>query len=336
MRRFFLVILISTAGLCPVSGQVRYGDGPPPGFFFEAAIQSGEFSENFNAASLASGYANALNATGGNLSFTGNKSFSYNLQGGYYFNHKRNLGIGTGILLLTQSGTMQSDSFHVEYMAHDYQGNVYRQLISSNGNINESVKTINLSIPLFLRYKKDITDDLFLTIDGGILYNLLLQNKYSGNQGFDYEAIYKIQGSGTNLTYMYDNAATPGGTDWLVTKQEFLKDNPNGNMQAYFNSLKSIGYNVGLGDTARKSGKVNYSNKSVGFTFQSAINYKIRDRIYGKGGIYVLSQSFTNSSYSNSTALTDKPGTYNSLLNFSKGVQNWSYGFVFGICYSLY
>jgi hypothetical protein len=335
MRRLFLLLLIIVAMPYAVTGQIRYGDGPSPKFFVEADFRVGGFSENITTNSLTSAYSGALNPYAGNINFTGTKSFSYHLQLGYYFNRKRNLGIGTGIFFMRQTGNLEMDSFHVEYMATDYQNDVYRQLISSNGQLNETVKVSNITIPLILRYRKDIIQDLFLTVDAGILYNIMLQNKYSATAGFDYEAIYKIQGTGTNLSYVYDNAATPGGTDWLITKAEFQKDNPNGDMQAYFNSLKSLGYNVGLGDTARKSGKIKYTNTSVGFTFQSAINYKLRDKIYGKAGLFVMEESFSNSANNSFMPLTSKPFEYNSILNYTKSVQTWSYGLLFGLSFYL-
>jgi len=335
MLKFISSFLVTLIFIDPIAAQVRYGDGPPPKTFLEADFGVAASAENINSPSLYSGYANPINTYAGNLSYNSGKSNSYKIQGGYYFGRHRNFGIGTGLIYSRQSGSLGLDSFNVDYKAVDFNGNVYRQQINADGPINENIKTSNVSVPIFLRYKKDLTNDMFLTADLGVSYNLLFQNNYSASGAFDYEAVYKIEGTGTNLTYLYDNAVVPGSTDWLVTKAEFNKDNPNGNIQAYFNQLHELGYNVGLGDTIKKNGKVNYTNKTAGFNFQVALNYKIRDKIYGKAGLYVMEQTISNPANNNTTLLTDKPGEYNSLLNLTRNVQTWNYGIQFGIGFNI-
>jgi hypothetical protein len=336
MKFIFLLISLFFINISILRSQIRYEDGPPARFFAGGDFKTGQYSEKFNSASLTSAYSGVINPYGGNISFKGSQAMAFNAEGGYYFNHNRNIGIGAGIFYSSQKGTASADSFHVEYMNFDYKGHVFRQLLSSEGGVNESVKSSNISIPLFLRYKKGIMTDMFISIDGGILFNMMMQNKYNGSAAFDYEAIYKIEGSGTNLTYLYDNSPYPGETDWLVTKAQFLKNNPNGDFQAYFNSLQKTGFNVGLGDTSGKSGKIKFTHKSIGFTLQAALNYKLRDNIYGKAGFYLQEQAFSNPSSGSPAPITGQPGDYNSLLNYPKTIEIWNYGFLFGINFYFY
>jgi hypothetical protein len=327
IRFLFFTLLFARA--CTAAAQGMWDR--PPKFFFEADIKSGEFNEKLTTSSLTANYPNGLNAVAAKVNFTESNSFAYDLQFGYYFNYARTFGIGTGIFYMTQKGNISTDTFHIEYEATDYKGNVYRQLVSSDGPINESVKISNLTIPLYLRYKKAIIEDLFLTVDGGVLFSLLMQNSYSTNASFDYEAIYKFEGSSSNPGTLYDGAAIPASQDWVITRAQFLKDNPNGDAQAYFSALHSVGYNVGLNEAVNKTGSVSYNNKSIGFMLQPALNYKIRDKIYGKAGFYLMEESFVNQTQNNNTPLTGKMGDYNSLLTYTKSIQSLNYGFLFGI-----
>jgi len=324
-------LLICLVARTPVWGQAPWELFPQ--FFLEGDFKIGEFSEKLGTASLTNSYPNVLNPVSGNITFTESRSNSYNLEFGGYLNHKRTFGIGTGFIYQRQRGNIGTDTFHVEFESTDYKGNVFRQLISSNGPINESVKISSISIPIFLRYRKDIVEDLFLTVDAGVVLNVMLQNKYATNTGFDYEAIYKFAGSSNNPNTVYDNSPIPGPSDWLITSAQFLKTNPNGDVTEYFNFLHGLGYNVGLGDSVRKSGTVTYHSKSIGFNLQPALNYKISPKIYGKAGLYVMYQSFENATQNTSGQFASKMGDYNSLLNYTKTIQSISYGVMFGINY---
>ena len=318
-----------------LSGQVM-GDHALH-FFFDADIKFGTITPNCTSIPLASNYPALVNPYEGKLKFTNATSFGYNAQFGYYFGNNSHFGISAGLLYLTQQGNVSMDTFHIEYKATDYKGNTFRQVISSDKGIHESYSALNVNIPLLLRYRQAFSDKISWTLDAGVLCNIQMQNNYNSNSRFDYEAIYQLQGTGTNLTYVYDNGSHPGAQDWLITKAEFTKDNPKGNIQDYFNSLKTVGFNVGLNqDIAKKSGQVMYQMTSLGIMLQTGINIKLNGRTELKVGAYYLSQSFSNPANTKRLLLTNNLGDYNSLLNYIKNIQSDNAGFTLGINFLFY
>ena len=251
---------------------------------------------------------------------------------GFYLTKRRNIALSVGLMVLTQRGNLGVDTFHVEYESEDYNGHTFRQSISSVKGINESAKTTNVSIPILLKYKVNLSRKFFLTLDGGLLINTLFRNTSKSNARFDYEAIYKMDGTGTKLTFLYDDGVNPGDQDWLITKKEFLKDNPSGNMTDYFNGLRDIGYNVGLNQSiGNRTGSINYERKSLGYLVQPALNYKLRSNTYLKLGFNYMSQLFVNSERKDRLHLTNNIGDYTSLMGYTTNVESTNYGITLGI-----
>ncbi len=90
--------------------------------FVDFDYKPGAVSEKIKSGSLTSNYANAVNASASDLVFNNGKSNAYNLGVGIYLDKNRTIGIGVGISYAKQEGTLNVDSFHVEYSATDYKG----------------------------------------------------------------------------------------------------------------------------------------------------------------------------------------------------------------------
>ncbi len=335
MRHFlFLVTILLITGTV-VNAQLRWEDTPQPKFFFEGNIYLGGVGGNLSAADINSAYKSPVNTYASDIKYTDKFMFGVNLTAGYYFNKKRNLGIGTGITFLTQSSSMQMDTFHNEFMALDFESHVFRQSVSSKSGIQESITNTNISIPVFIRYKKPISENLTFTLDAGVLIGLLMQAKSTASGSFDYEAIYKITNNGTANIYSYDNAPIPASTDILFTRAQYALDNPTGgDVNAYFNSLQKVGYSVGLNNKVSKTSTINYKSMSIDASVQASMHYYYNQHITFKGGLYVLTESFSNKSAA-TTPFTTTPGSYNSFLQYTKTVLNYSYGLVLGVNYSM-
>ena len=337
MRILSFISFIILAGTYSLYGQVRseyfrslYVDVDGTVGLMHEGLKSIPFSTN---------YLNAINNSyQGQLKFKKGFSDGCNVNVGYYIDKKRTFGIGTGISYYSQSGKLSMDSFHVEFKSTDYNGGTFRQVISTDHPISESIQIKSTSIPILLLYKRALNDDIFISVAAGVVYNFNLKTSYNSNANFDYEAIYKFEG---NMP-VYDNALVPDSVDLLVTKKAYLAKNKNGDVNEYFKFQDSIGKSVGLNERPNKNtGTIKYQTGSLGYTAQVAANYRLMKNIYLTGGVYYTAQSFKNSSTNSSLRLTDTkikgtPGqdlgvNYNSLLNEVQTLNGSNYGIMIGV-----
>ncbi len=290
-------------------------------------------SQNLTIANTAPNYTNAVSTNISNVKFSNGYTFGADAQIGYFFGEKSHWGIGAGFMYLYQQGDMTMDNFRVEYQSYDGAGNTFRQIITADNQVKEHITVMNMNIPLVLKYKKRFTQRVGITADAGILYNIQEKNSYKVDNGvaFDYEAIYQYTTPPLNgLPTLYDNAQTPNATDFLMTKSHFNNENSQGNVNQYFQQQAALGYNVGLGAKPTKNtGDVSYLQGSVGFIFRPGINLYLSDRTALMFGLYYIYQPFNNS-VPTGYRLTDKVGSYNSMLNSISSSANQTYGLNIG------
>ena len=334
MKRLLMTVLVAGCVTPTVFAQVR-GDEKVK-FYFEAGYRAGVMNETYNSYPLSANYASPVNATPDKIKYSSNQSQGYNVQVGYYIDRKRRFAIQSGLLYSDQQGGLGVDTFHVEFKTHDYKGNIYREVVTANHGLHESVRSQHISVPLLLRYNVWLSDRFSVNVNAGILYNTWVKSSYENKAYFDYEAIYQFEGTGSDLTSKYDNNPVPDSKDWLITKAEYLKDNPKGDMEAYFTSLKKVGYNVGLHQPIKKtSGDVNFSTKKLGYTGQLELGFLLTRNLAVKAGAFYATESFQGKPRSKNM-MTSKPGEYNPLLNYTKDVTMASYGFTVGFAYNFY
>ena len=348
MRFISSLSFLLLAGVYSVSGQVR--DEYFRSLFVDVYGTAGLMSDNIKSTPLSTNYNEALsNSYQGKIKLTQGLSAGGNVNVGYYFNKKRTIGVASGINYYSQYGKLGMDSFHIEFKAvnpNDPNGGAYRQVISTDHPISETIQFKNTSIPIMLIYKQPINRDLFLTASAGAVYNISLGTTYNTNANFDYEAIYEFEGANNPV---YDNSLTPSSNDVLITKawyESYLAQHPNApTLNDYFQSANDSGFakgSVGLNEKVNKStGNVAFKSGSWGYTAQIAANYRLAKNIYISGGIYYTSQSFKNSSGNNSLPLTSekipsKTGqdlgvNYNSLLNEVQTLNSSNYGITIGV-----
>ncbi len=291
----------------------------------------GVYNQQTDFAATAPNYLNGININTGTPGFKPGGAIGGDLQLGYFMGKNKHWGLGTGILYMREWGNITLDNFHAEYQSVDNNGYTFRQVVSSN-SINEQIKTDNFNIPLVLKYKNRFSKHWGFTADAGALFNLQMKNNYTTNASFDYEAIYKfITNQGGVVTSVYDNSVVPGTTDFLITKEQYTKNNPSGNVQDYFNTKRSEGYNVGLGiNPTQKSGTVSYATVSVGLLLQPSFNYFFSDHVALNVGAYFLYQPFKNDGTTTYT-MTGKPGEYRSVLGSASAIKTESYGANIGL-----
>lgn len=265
----------------------------------------------------------------GEMKFTNGSSMGFDAQLGYFFGQKRHFGLGAGFMYMAQQGDVTMNSFSVAYKAYDANNNVFRQIINSNGPIKETLKMTNMNIPLVLKYKNRFNKTWGFTADAGLLFNVQHKNSYTASGSFDYEATYKlVNNSDGTKSYVYDNGATPDVNSVFYTKSYYMQSHPGATqaqMDAYFANLKANGYNVALGNATSGKGDYSYTTGSLGFIIQPAVNIFLSDKVALNVGAYYMYQNVNNDNSINNK-LTDKIGSYTSMMQSVTVSKNQSFG----------
>jgi len=333
MKKVLLLLIpasVSAAALAQEPNRHNHADSLLSRWVVDLNLLGGLASQTFTTANTAGNYLNGLNINTGQLTYTNGSAFGGDAQLGFFFGKKRHFGLGTGIMYMEQNGDAVLNNYHVEYQATDGNGNIYRQVVTGN-DLKEAVKSTNINIPLVLKYKTRFSKHWGFTADAGALFNVQMQNAYTTGGSFDYEAIYKFTQSDGGTTSIYDNSPTPSVNDWMITKAEFLKNNPNGNLQDYFNAKRALGFNVGDGlAPGTHTGTTSYTAGSIGFLVQPSINYYLSNYVALNFGVYYMVQPFKNNAQSN-YRLTDGINNYSSVLNNVTASTNQSYGLNAGV-----
>lgn len=330
MKKLYIILIaagFSSAATAQSRGQYTK-DSDMPRWEAELNLLGGGVMQNINTASP--NYINGVNLSNNKTTFANGAMFGGDVQLGFFFGEKRHWGIGTGLLYMRQMGDLKTDNFHAEYQSTDYQGHTFRQVVSGNG-FSERINTDNFNIPVLLKYKNRFSKHWGFAADAGALINVGYTSTYKTNASFDYEAIYQITHNGDgSFTYSYDPSAVPADRDWLITRNQFVKNNPEASVQDYFNGLRAQGYNVGLGITpASTTGTVTHTAGSLGFMVQPSMNYFFSDNVALNMGIFYAYQPFTTTT--TSYRLTNNTGEYSSLLNGEKRTEVHSLGLNVGV-----
>lgn len=299
------------------------------------AIGGGFSQSGLRVVNTRQNYLNGFDMNTGRLSLNHGKAIGGDAQIGYFFDANRHWGAGVGFLYIREWNEAHLDQFHVAYQSIDDQGFIFRQITTADNGITEKVKIDNYNIPVVIKYKYRFSEKWGVAADAGAVFNLSMKNHYSTDAIFDYEAIYQFTHRGDgSLTSVYDNGTPPSTADFLLTRAHFTKNNPDGNVQNYFDASYNQGYNVGLGVRPNNhTGTVIYK-RSIGILFQPSANYFFSDRLALSIGGYFLFQPFNNSTSSN-YMLTNRVGEYSSVLHTVSHVDNYSYGGNLGLRFFL-
>lgn len=304
-------------------------------FFLDLNLKSGASNEQILTKDLLVAYPQSINSQIGIAQVNNTSAFGFESQLNYFFKDGASWGVGLGLQYFQSKSELSIDRMHVEYRSVDANGDVFRQLVTANTPLKESLKTTSISIPLVLKYKMDLGDRFGLVVDAGLLYNLSQSTQFDAKTSFDYEANYRFQKSGNDYVAVYDNSVIPSSDSWLITKAQYSNTHSDANMTSYFQSLQAQGYNVGLGIAASNSGKIQYKSGSLGFIIQPSVTYQYRDFLAIQVGGFFMNQSIVATSENSKMMITDKLGSYNSVLNNVGDRSVNSYGFKLGVSYKL-
>lgn len=324
MKYIFSLLLVAGA----TSGV--YAQGSRWNLNFNA--KAGAFSQSAKQANLITAYDMPINGTGGNVTYKEGQAYGADFQLAFFFTKKSHFGIGTGLMYFRQTADMSLDALSVDYRSTDAVGDVFRQRLTLNGPIDEKITTHTYSIPVVLKYRANFSKKVGFTLDAGILYNLQSQNRYeASNASFDYEAIYKYQNVNGNGIAVYDDAATPGVTSWLITADQY-KASTGGEVgiDEYFATMRAEGRNVSLNNEIPTKGAKYYRAGSVGFIVQPTISFNVNDVLSINLGAYFMYQQFKqvgNAPY----RITNYVDRYNSLIASQTDVKYQYYGGTLGL-----
>jgi outer membrane protein OmpA-like peptidoglycan-associated protein len=335
MKKLFFLLIAANGALSAFAQapetKKNHADSVMSRWVVDVNLLGGGLMHDITAVNPALNYNNALNSTNiGTMKFSKGISYGGELQLGYFFDRRSHWGVGAGVMYQMQKGDVKLSKYNVDYQSTDNNGNIFRQMISSGQEVKESLKITNVSIPVVLKYKYRFSEKIGIAADAGILYNIQLQNNYTTDAKFDYEAAYKYGTNGSgNIVTSYDNGATPASTDLVITKNQYLATHPGGDAAAYLTQQRTLGYNVGSGIAPNKTtGSVNYVQNNIGFIFHPTFNYFFSDKVALTIGGYYMYQGFTHAP--TGQKLTDKVGEYNSMLSNVTTTNANSYGGTLG------
>jgi outer membrane protein OmpA-like peptidoglycan-associated protein len=303
-------------------------------------LMAGVLSQDIRKANTDPNYTNGIDLQTGKLSFDKGMSYGAEAQVGYFFGKKAHFGVGVGFNYFYQTGNLNLDQFSVQYQSLDQNNNTFRQMISStDGNVvQEKLVIQNMNIPLVFKYKTRFSKHFGFTADAGLLYNVQMQNAYTTNAAFDYEAVYQFTSDVPgNKVPVYDNSETPSKYDWLITKNQvgYHYGVSGAALTDSINSYHNQGYNVGLGvKPSKTTGTTNYSQGSIGFLVRPAVTYFFSDKVALMLGIYYMYQPEKNVPQSD-YMLTNHTGDYTSVTRSVEKSIYQSYGGTLGVRFYL-
>ncbi|PQJ09958.1 hypothetical protein CJD36_014755 [Flavipsychrobacter stenotrophus] len=323
MKKVFLLLMVLCASLLThAQGFANYADSMLSRWCIDVNGRGGLLSQNYTSLYTLDNYAQNINSNTGTLKFKNGYNVGGELQVGYFFGRMRHWGVGTGINYTSMVGDITVDGYHVEYRAVDFKDNVYRQVLTAN-NVAEHMEMTGFNIPVLLKYKNRWSKHWGFTADGGLMLGVQRSNSWKADASFNYEAIYKF----TDLTHtVYDDAPVANVEDYFITRANWLKNNHNGDVQAYFNDLNNKGYNVGLNvKPGSGSGKTTFSSVTLGILLKPSVNLFLSDNVALDFGVYYMFQPFKGGADRGYT-LTSKVGDYNTVLNSVSTANTQSYG----------
>lgn len=328
-KLFFLLIAAGCTASATAQNKAHpatYADAFSPRWALDVNVLGGAVSQTFKTANTAANYPDAITSNTGQLQFRNGYSYGADAQIGYFFGKARHFGLGTGIMFMEQRGVASLSNYHIDARATDAAGHIFRQVLTGN-DVRENVRSSMVNIPVMLKYKNRFSKHWGFAADAGALINIQMRNAYSTHATFDQGAIYKfVQNTDGGTVSVYDNSPTPSPDSWLITKAEFLNNNPGGNWQEYASVKRAMGINVGDGLTTRdRTGNTTYRYGSLGFMVQPSVSYYLSDNVALNFGGYYMMQPIKNNAQ-NGYRLTDGNGSYSSVLNNVTATTVHAYG----------
>ncbi len=260
--------------------------------------------------------------------FSEGSSHGGSLQLAYFFGKSRQFGIGLGLSVFIQKGTISMEHFQTQYRSEkDADSNTFRQLLTSTKPVTEEVQMTNIAIPLTLKYKHQFENSSFgITIDAGAFLGVSNTIKYNGRSNFDYEAVYRYE----NGVAVYDNGDNFNSQSEIITADFWqAHQTSDGGLSNYFDRKRKEGMNVALAADANRHDETSYNKMSYGFIFQPALTYYLSYNTSFMLGGYYMYQVFGNTGNEN-YRLTDKVGEYQSINDGVKKNQVTSLGLSVG------
>ncbi len=276
----------------------------------------------------------------GSINYEIKKSTSFDIHFGYFFDYGKHFGVSIGLMHNEQYGQVSLDQFKAQYVDTDAHGYIYRQVVTATkanskltSAFTENISLVTMNVPVLFRYKNQFKNQrLGVFLDGGPMFSVSSENHYNTNAQFDYEAIYQYTTAG--IATIDRNDLTSLAINDIMYTRSFITNMYKENavdIVNKFNDLRARGYNVGLDMPVNHSyGAQKYNNFSLGAMVQGGVSYQLTYRITANAGAWYTYQQWANSDNSK-YRLTQKVGSYTSLLEGTKNAVNTNWGVMLGI-----
>lgn len=328
MKKVFF--LLALAGL--TSGSYAQNHELSGRWFLGVNFKAGKLNERISRQSFSTIYPGTVNYTESKLKIENDNPIGFDVQVGYYFSPKRDWGISTGLLYYKNESNYTLDQLHFEYSSLDFNKDPFRQVITSNGPIKETVSNTSMNIPLMINYRAMMGKWIGFTISGGAVYNVKIESTYTSTANFDYEAIYKIDNVNGKPEFVYDPSPAPHPSDWLITEAQYNFTKGDGQVMSYFQSLQDQGYNVGLDvESKAQTSTINHKKGAIGLLFQPSFNVKISPNFFFNLGGYYMYQVYSNTEDERMKMIYGEIGKHQSLLTNTIHRYHSYYGLNFGL-----
>ena len=275
----------------------------------------------------------------GNITYDIKKSSAFDVHFGYFFDKGKHFGVTVGVMHSEQYGKVSLDQFKAQYVDTDAHNTIYRQIVTAKNAgtqtdaIAENISIVTVNVPVLFRYKNQFKNqNLGVFLDGGPMFSVSSQNHYNTNAQFDYEAIYQYSSTGT-ATIDRSQLSSLAINDVLYTRSFIttLYNDNEADVNSKFNALQGRGYNVGLDKSVTQSyGAQQYKNFSVGAMVQGGVSYQLTYRLTANLGAWYTYQQLMNNNNAD-YRLTEKVGSYTSLLQGTKTAINTNWGLMLGV-----
>lgn len=323
---------------CPDESGVVTNRGCPPAegqsLFAAIMIRGGGVSSSYQGPGMSNlGYDHLITNVSQIGEMNQGGSFSSDIGASammeFFFGRKKSFGISVGAawdMISTKAGLA---NFEVQFQSTDQFDTTYKRIISAdlsdNNRIEEDLTFQFLSIPLMLNYKMKLSQKLYLNIGFGGGYSILLRGTSQSNSTFDYEAVYGYEDG--HFTFKESES----GADWQLTRDHEMSitNNNEAKTQEYFTTHHDAGYDVGLNQGTNSKSDFNL-NGGICVIFKPALLVSLSDHLYLNLAPEVKYTSISRSN-DDKFVLTNKIGSYNSLMNGTKEYAYLFYGLNVGL-----
>ncbi|MEO6830606.1 MAG: OmpA family protein [Chitinophagaceae bacterium] len=285
--------------------KLKSNDAVLPRWYVDVNYRFGALNQTISMIDLSQAYASSLPTSYFvNPVFTDGKTNGGDINLGYFFNKRRNLGVSIGAMYLQHTGTMTVDSMYADYK-NSSNDSVFRQIIHTNGPWKENVTITNFNIPIMLQFKHQFgkpSHPSAFGITAGIGGIFGISNQTTTNQAsgsFSYEAVYKLSPDKKSIISGFETGTPNQNNDFVLSEAAYRAQHDGLKADRWVDSMRDQGplFNVGLYKgiaESQRNGTKSYTEFSAGAIAQLGLSYALSYNVTFQLSGYAMYQTWTN------------------------------------------